>query len=91
MLWSPTNCRNATIGAAHQGAPVERSPDPPDDSPAAQPPENPFDVSDATEAEFAEMQKANRRRIAIWGILTGAVMSLLVLICIGLLVAAQNA
>jgi hypothetical protein len=70
---------------------VERSPDPPDASPAPQPPENPFAVPDATEDEFAEMRRANRRRIAMWGIVTGAAMSLLVLICIGLLVAAQNA
>ena len=60
-----------------------------DDSPPAKP-ANPFAVPDQTDDELAAQRKNARRKIAIWGVATGGLMALLVLLCIGLLVAAQN-
>lgn len=54
-------------------------------------PNNPFAAPDPTPEELAAVQRANRRRIAIWGMATGAIMALLVFACIGLLVAARSA
>ncbi|RIK45947.1 MAG: hypothetical protein DCC58_04755 [Chloroflexi bacterium] len=67
---------------SHSVPPVPEEP-----SPAVN---NPFAVPDMTEAELAEARRLAKRRIAFWGVATGALMALLVLICIGLIVAAQG-
>lgn len=66
---------------------------PPSQPPDTTPPKSPsnlFDVPDPDEEALAELRRTNRRRIALLGIGTGIVMALLVLLCVALLVAAQN-
>jgi hypothetical protein len=74
-----------------RGATVDQSPEIAPGTAPPPPPANPFDIPDLTDEEVALIQRTNRRRIALWGVATGGVMALLVLVCIGLIFAAQNA
>ena len=70
---------------------MDQSPETPPGQTPPPAPANPFDIPDLTDEELALIQRTNRKRIALWGVATGGIMALLVLVCIGLIVAAQNA